>query len=133
MHSTAAMAGAFAARLRARRLVLTHFSGRYKTSGAARIAGAVEETNSNTQVTLCRNVSFQGRDLGAVCTAAARCWEGLVWWQWACVCRVPREQGASIWLRLLHVVRPGIPGAPGAGGDGCAAQLPPDWRRQGLP
>ena len=29
MHSTAAMAGAFAAQLRARHLVLTHFSARY--------------------------------------------------------------------------------------------------------
>ena len=37
MHSTAAMAGAFAAQLRARQLVLTHFSARYG-NGPPRLA-----------------------------------------------------------------------------------------------
>lgn len=50
MHSTAAMAGAFAARLRAQRLVLTHFSGRYKTTGSARNAAALADESNNTQV-----------------------------------------------------------------------------------
>jgi hypothetical protein len=50
MHSTAAMAGVFARQLQARRLVLTHFSGRYKTTGDARNSSAVADNSSNTQV-----------------------------------------------------------------------------------
>lgn len=49
MHSTSAMAGAFAGQLRAQRLVLTHFSGRYKTGGSSRVSEDVSEASSNTQ------------------------------------------------------------------------------------
>ena len=54
MHSTAAMAGAFAAKLRVRKLVLTHFSGRYKTSGSSHIASerSTPSEHHNTQVSV---------------------------------------------------------------------------------
>jgi hypothetical protein len=63
MHSTAAMAGAFAARLQARRLVLTHFSGRYKTTGSARNSAALADESNNTQVR-CRHCLPEGGVLG---------------------------------------------------------------------